>query len=273
MTAVEHAQGTVTRVVQLLGHLAENHVTSIKQVSQSIGLAPSTCHRLLDLLLREGLVERDPTGRRYRVGVEFVRIAALTQQHFDIRQIALPYLRAVVDQCDETCVLALYDKATGSMIFAEKVDSSRLLRYQLPMDKPLSLLWGASGRAILAYLPDSEMHSIYEKEGPAPASGEPLAPFAVLQEQLRKIRDDGVAVSSGQKIAGAVGINAPIFGADGSVLGSLGVTVPELRIRDADLDGLRKLISGSADRLSSMLGPGRALPEPAAQLQTSKSAL
>lgn len=254
MSAVDNSQGTVTRVIQMLGHLAENRETSIKQFSQSLGLAPSTCHRLLDLLAREGMVERDPNGRRYRVGVEYLRISALAQKHFDIRLIALPFLRTVVEQCNETCVLSLYDKATATMSYAEKVDSSRLLRYQLSLDKPLSLLWGASGRSILAFLPEDEIRNVHANEKAAPASEEPLPPFAVLQDQLRKIREDGFAISFGQKIAGAVGIMAPVFGADGSVLGSLGVTIPETRAGEADMPHLTRFVADTADRLSAALG-------------------
>ena len=90
----------------------------------------------------------------------------------DIRTLALPVLHQVAAQCDETCFLGLYLPVSRKMIFAEKVDSSQLLRYQLPMNTPLSVLWGASGLAILAYLPKDQIDEILAEEGPAPASGE-----------------------------------------------------------------------------------------------------
>jgi len=258
MSEPETGQGTVTRVIQMLSYLAQVQETSIKEVSQALGLAPSTCHRLLDLLMREGMVERDPRERRYRIGVEFFRIAALAQQHFDIRRVAQPILESVVAQCDETCVLSLYDPALGRMIYAEKRDSGRMLRYQLPLNKPISLLWGSSGRAIAAYLPDETVRKIYAGESAAPASGEPLPPFALLQDQLRRIREDGFAVSFGQKIAGAVGINAPVFGANDGVVGSLGITIPEVRVSDANMERLTTLVMEAAATLSAQIGrPGK----------------
>lgn len=257
MSASENNQGTVTRVVQLLGHLAENQHTSIKEVSQALGLPPSTCHRLLDILVREGIAERDPKARRYRVGVEFFRIAALAHQHFDIREIARPLLRSVVEKCDETCVLSLYDHASGRMMYAEKHDSSQLLRYQLPMNRPVSVLWGASGKSIAAFLPVEEIERLHALESSAPGSGEALPPLSLLQEQLRRIRDDGFAVSFGQKIAGAVGINAPVFGVNGNVVGSLGVTIPEVRAAGVDMDRLSALVIDAAESLSELIGGPR----------------
>jgi len=254
MSVSDNSQGTVSRVIHLLGHLAENQHTSIKDVSHALGLPPSTCHRLLDILVREGIVERDPKGRRYRVGVEFFRIAALANQHFDIREVARPFLKSVVERCDETCVLSLYDTAAGRMMYAEKHDSSQLLRYQLPMNRPVSVLWGASGKAIAAYLSPEEIERLHASEAAAPASGEPLPPLALLKEQLRRVRDDGFAISFGQKIAGAVGINAPVFGVGGAIVGSLGVTIPEIRAAGVDMERLTNLVMNAAESLSEVIG-------------------
>ena len=98
------------------------------------------------------LSSRTRLHRRYRIGRDLFRVAALIQSKHDIRAIALPFLRQMVDACDETCVLSLYLPSEGKIFFAEKIDSSMMLRYQLPMNTPMSALWGASGRSILAFL-------------------------------------------------------------------------------------------------------------------------
>ena len=150
--------------------------------------------------------------------------------------------------------LGLYLPVPRKMIFAEKVDSSQLLRYQLPMNMPLSVLWGASGLAILAYLPDDQIDAILSEEGAAPASGEPPPSRAALDRQIGKIRACGFAISYGQKIAGAAGISAPVFGANGIVVGSLGVTVQLSKLKAADERRLGLLLSEKAAELSRRLG-------------------
>src|SRR5262249_2152775 len=152
------------------------------------------------------------------------------QSKYDVRSVARGFLQRVVEACDETCVLCLYLPTEQQMIFAEKIDSSQLLRYQLPMNTLLPLLWGASGLAILAFLPKEDIDVLYSRTGRAPASGEMRPSRKVLNAELSLIRERGYAVSHGQKIAGAVGINSPVFDAGGSVIGSFGVTVPEQRI-------------------------------------------
>jgi DNA-binding IclR family transcriptional regulator len=246
--------GTVARTVQMLRYIAEHPETKIKEIAEALNLAPSTCHRLLDLLAREGMVEHDKIRRCYGIGLEFFRIAAQVQTHNEIRDLALPLLRRVVDACHETCVLCMYDAGIGKLLFVEKVDSSRLLRYQLPMNEPLSVLWGASGRAVLAFLPPNEVERIYDSEGNAPASGEARPSRKALETELKAIRARGYAVSFGQKIAGAVGINAPVFDAHGRVIGSLGVTAPESRVKAGDAAKLGDLVRTAAEELSRALG-------------------
>jgi len=248
------SSGTVARTIQVLRFVADNPRLTIKEMASQLGLAPSTCHRLLELLTHEGIIEQIKHEHAYRTGAELYRIAAKVMSRYDERSIALPFMREIVDVCDETCVLNLYIPSMRKMFFAEKVDSSCMLRYQLPMNVPLSAMWGASSRAFLAFLPASEVDAIYASETAAPGSGEPLPTRKALERNLETIRMHGFAVTRGQKVPGAVGIVAPVFRAGQQVIGSLGVTVPEIRIGPSDIERLGKLIRQKAQSLSAALG-------------------
>ena len=70
------ATGTVSRALQLLALLADSTGSvSVKQVADEMQLAPSTVHRLLQLLRREGFVQ-GAQGPRYSIGPQFYRVAA-----------------------------------------------------------------------------------------------------------------------------------------------------------------------------------------------------
>ena len=122
------------------------------------------------------------------------------------------------------------------------------------MNTPVSVLWGASGRSILAFLPKADVDRIYTAEGRAPASGEPLPARRTLEGELANIRKRGYDITYGQKIAEAVGIGAPIFNVNGKVVGSLCVTVPKTRIAAKDRPRLGELVRRTAERLSAALG-------------------
>lgn len=248
------ALGPISRSVKLLQHLGEHGKTTIKDASAALSLAPSTIHRLLDLLGRENIVEHDPVERNYRIGPEFFRLAAKVFERYDVRTLAMPVLHEIVSACDETCILGLYLPNVGKMTFAAKVDSSRALRYQLPLNTQISVFWGASGRSILAFLPKDHIDRIYANESAAPASGEAVPPRRRLDRELAEIRQNGVAISRGQKIQGAVGIGAPVFGASGVVIGCLAATAPASELTAAKEKQIRDLIRIKAKELSLRLG-------------------
>jgi DNA-binding IclR family transcriptional regulator len=106
--AQREASGTVSRVVRLLQCLAPLKDVTPKDLSKQLELAPSTLHRLLNLLMQHDLVQRTPNGRGYQSGPELFRLASVVLSKTDIADIAEPFLRSVVDACNKACNLIIY---------------------------------------------------------------------------------------------------------------------------------------------------------------------
>lgn len=260
MSSKPDTLGTVSRTVEMMRYLAEHSEVAIRDVSVALGLAPSTCHRLLELLSRVGMVEHDKSRRLYRVGPEFFRLSAQVYSRYEVRNLAVPYLKKVVGACNETCVLTLYDEASSKLFLVEKVDSTHMLRYQLPMNTRITLMWGASGRSVLAFLPPEKVDEIHAEEGAAPGSGEGRPTRDQLEKELAIIRANGVATSSGQRINEAVGVFSPVFRIDNQIVGGIGVTVPNNRIDASETKHLCSLIRQTAIELSQALGADASNP-------------
>jgi DNA-binding IclR family transcriptional regulator len=135
-------------------------------------------------------------------------MASLLSTRMPIVRLATPLLQEITAQCDETALLGLYLPDRRQMIFAAKVDSRHPVRYVLEMNVPLSPCWGATGRGILAYLPESEIDQILSPEERSLVTGEVINADAVRRE-LAEIRQRGYAFTHGQRIPGAVGIAVP----------------------------------------------------------------
>jgi DNA-binding IclR family transcriptional regulator len=58
----------VRRTARLFASLARSPVMSVVDASRQLGLPYATCHRLLRILVEEGLVERG-AGKSYRLAV------------------------------------------------------------------------------------------------------------------------------------------------------------------------------------------------------------
>ena len=247
--------GTVTRVVKLLACLAEAEGdVSIKWLCQSLNLPASTVHRLLGLLIKEGIVERAPSRAMYGPGPEFMRIGSLVAAKVRIADLARPIMRALVEESDETCVLLRYIPASRKVMALHAEYSSHPLRYQIDMYQPHSLLWGATGRAVLAFLSEAEIEAALKDNDRSPASGDKLPPKATFMKELFGIRERGYALTHGQKIEGAVGLAAPLFNSERQAIGCLSITVPKARFNQKGHTKLAGLLLASAAKLNRRLG-------------------
>jgi len=247
--------GTVMRVVRLLRVLAEaGGEVTVTQISDRLQLPASTVHRLLQLLIAEGIVQHDPASRRYQVGVELIRISSLIATGSSLKTIARPFMQAVVDGCNEACLFVVYLPATHQVSVLEGINSSHPLRYELRIYAAHSLLWGATGRSVLAFLPEAEQDAAIALGTPSPADGRPAPARETLRVDLHAIRARGHAVSWGEKIPGAVGLGAPVLMTGGRVVGSLCLTIPQMRFEAGQEPGLTSLLKQQAGLLSRALG-------------------
>lgn len=251
--AAERETGTVARVLMVLHEVAAAPLPlAMKELADRLNLPLSTMHRLLEMLAREGMVERDAVARTFRPGQAFYRMASHVVSRMPIRALAAPFLQAAVQAVDESAYLCLLDARAWRVQFARAAASTHLLDYRVPLDTPLRLTTGASGLSILAWLEVERAQEIVAAEV---ASGElTKAEAQRVLAALPPIRTRGYAHTFGQRIPGAVGIFAPVFDASGAVCGSLGFTVPELRYAKTAHERLAATARRQAQALSHALG-------------------
>lgn len=138
------------------------------------------------------------------------------------------------------------------MMFSLSIESAHPLRYVLQLNIGLSVHTGASGLAILAFLPEEDRREILEKQlGASPDTGEDTQR---LTERLAEIQRKGYASSRAERIIVAVAVATPVFGPSGEVFGDVGVTIPESRFEEADEPALAELVMPSAEILSASMG-------------------
>ncbi|WP_108887307.1 IclR family transcriptional regulator [Pseudoprimorskyibacter insulae] len=254
--------GTVTRTLRVISLLADlDEQFTVKTVADGLNLAPSTAHRLLNQLASEGFVVSIPRTRSYETGPEFYRIASRILAKATAIHLAEQTMKEIAAKYDETVVFGLHDPNRHALVFIARADGSNALTYRIELNKPLSLVWGASGKAALAYVSDDEVAAALEAEGRSPASNAPPPTLVELAAQLHAVREKGFAISKGEKLAGARGIAAPVFG-PGGLVGSICLTSPasQLEASGVDIESIGQDIAQYCAQLSHTLGgnvPGK----------------
>jgi DNA-binding IclR family transcriptional regulator len=185
--------------------------------------------------------------------LEFLRLAHRAATRLPIPPTAAEHLRAMVAQIDETGALALYDPQRRRMSFQTVLHSSKPLRYVVETDVWIPVTAGASGLAILAYLPAEERARLLAEPLPAYTAHTITNPIA-LETELARIRERGYAISHGHRAAGAVAIAAPFFGPGAKVVGDAVLTIPEARFDASREDEFASAVCACSGEITRELG-------------------
>jgi DNA-binding IclR family transcriptional regulator len=229
----------------------------VREVAKGVGMNPSTVHRLLGLLEEEGLVRQDEPGGGYRLGEDLLRLAWAVADAHPVERAALPHLRVLAERSGETATLGLHDPVRHQTCVVAVVESDEPFRFVSRLHEWRDLHTGASGRAVMAFLPEAVRREIVERTRLAPATAHTITSAEELERVLAGVRERGYAFSQEERRLGGVGIAAPVFGARGDVVGEVGVSVPTQRFSADDEPRLARLVLACATAVSAAIGaPG-----------------
>jgi DNA-binding IclR family transcriptional regulator len=256
------ARNPIGRAFAILSWMAgrEDGPWGVRQVAKGVGMSPSTVHRLLGLLEEEGLVRQEAPGAGYGMGTSLLRLAWAAGGALPIRAAAQPHMQELVAASGETATLGLYDPARGQTYVAAVVESDAPFRYVPTLNEWRDLHTGASGRAVMAFLPDEERRAVVERTRLAPATEFTITTPEALERALAEVRARGYALSREERRLGGAGIAAPVFGPGEEVVGEVGVSVPAQRFDAGDEQRLAGLVRACAAAITEAIG-GRA-PDP-----------
>ncbi len=256
---------TVGRVTAVLdAFLRSTGDLGVTELAGQLGLAKSVVHRLLTALADAEYLSHNPGSRRYALGPKAVRLGLAALGQMNIRERALPYLRALAAATGETATLSLL--VGEHRVYAEQVESSHPVRQLVQIGAGAPLHLGASGKAILAFLPPARIAAILHtaaRAHPTRVDGTRLD-LRALEQSLEQIRRCGYATSQSERVLGAASAAAPVFDHRGSVIASISVASVTIRHTSADLARFGEQARECAARLSAELGWAGPLGAPAA---------
>jgi len=237
---------------------------SMTQIAEHIGIHKSTVHRLLATLEKKRFVQRDPDTGTYRLGIRLLQMAYLTLEQNDIRRLAVPFLQRLNDQYQENIHLAVLDDA--DVVYIYIIESHQRVILAAAIGQRLPAYATASGKAILAFLPDEVVRRILDRGMPQWTRYTPTSPDAFF-EDLHSIRESGFATSEQEYEEAINAVAAPIFDLEGQPTASIAVAGPAYRLtreRMSEIgpvvvttarDITREITMAAVSRASSAISP------------------
>lgn len=242
--------GSGPRMLELMKLIAKGpRDFTLSELASRAGLAPSSTHRLLQVLVRAGIVERGH-HQRYHAGREFFLMAADLRAQFDLRRLARPYLQQLWSQWNETTALCLYSPSSNKGVIADVKMTNHPLRFAVEIGMEIELPWGSLGKAILAHLTENTVDEVLNSVTVGPISNRHLPSRDEIFAELAVIRAAGFAqyFDLNYDVAGTA---SAVFDKNGSVLGCIGITMPSQRLKIHNLEEMSLSVAAVGKSLSA----------------------
>lgn len=240
----ENGVRTVERALAILDCFTEtNNNFTLTELSNAIGLSPSTTLRLLTTLEKKHYIFRDPSNLRFYLGFRLAQLSNISFANLDVCRVAKPHLEQLHKKYDES--MGIYILNNRSRICVERIECTQALRSVVNVGQSQTLTRGASGRILLSYMPQEEIEELLAEDP------------AASPDDLKKVREYGYAVSHGERQAGIVSIAAPVFNAAGNVAAALFVSGPDVRFDQYLTNQLITEVVNTAKKVSFEMGYGK----------------
>ena len=222
VTSVDHALRLAT-ILQLEGSL------TVAAAADRLGVARSTAHRLLQMLVYRDFAIQDE-DRQYHAGPVLQLAEHSRSRTAVLRAVGLPHLQRLVDAVGESANLTIRTGADAR--FIASVESSHALRVTSREGMVFRAHQTTAGLLLLAELTTQEVAATYESVSDEPPN------LTALRRELVRIRKQGFAVNQGRSERGVVAVGVPVRSADGIALAGLSISMPSVRYERAQLPAL-----------------------------------
>jgi DNA-binding IclR family transcriptional regulator len=191
----------------LMCFTSQNPELSMTQISEMVEINKSTVHRLLATLEGKRFVERDAVTGIYRPGIRLLQLASFTLEHNDLRRLATPFLHELRDQFRENVNLSVLDEM--DVVYLAVNESPQRVKLAAAPGQRLPAFCTASGKAILAFMPEEKVRDILARGMPVYTQNTVSSVEAFFND-IRQTREQGYAISEQEFEEGINAIAAPI---------------------------------------------------------------
>jgi DNA-binding IclR family transcriptional regulator len=245
-TAVERTLLILETVAQRAGGMSN------ADVNRKLKIPKSSASYILRTLEQRGYLRRDRDDGKYRLGMKILSLSRAALSGVDIREVALPVMRHLVEQIHLTTHLAILDHEEA--VYVEKVEAPSFIKMDTWIGRRMEVHSTAVGKALLAYLDAGERETILRHRGMKKLTPHTITSVAKLMKEFDRVRQLGYSVDDEENSLGARCVGAPIFNSEGRVEASIGSTGTITAVPRDAVPRLAETVKDAARRISHLIG-------------------
>ena len=222
---------------------------TVNEAANELNLPPSTTHRLLNSLRANKIVMKNEQTRLYRLGYTILTIASNLYKNDLLVDAALPLMRCLSDKIERTVILCAMEAT--QIINIASVEREDASYYMVKIGQILPLFSTSAGRVYCAYMPEENVHVLFDTIREQPSTPHTITSFEALRVELAKVRELGYACIDEELQMGRKGYACPVFDFNRNVVAALAFTTTK---DDANADLYIPELIACADQISNQIG-------------------
>lgn len=245
---VPAAENTL-RILKLLA--SKRGPMAASNIATALGLPRSSVYHLLGVMEANGFVLHLHEEQRYGLGISAFELSSAYSRQEPLSRLGRPLLASLVDAIGESAHLAVLHGRDVLYIVEERAKNRPSLVTDVGVRLPSHLT--ASGRAILAALPKSQVRALYPNAAAFSTRHEtasPIKKYSALSSHLDQVRQRCYATEHGEVTPGFGSIAAAVTDHVGWPTAAVAVTFLEDKLPAEQWPPLAARVQKVADELS-----------------------
>jgi DNA-binding IclR family transcriptional regulator len=239
----------IERLFTLIDVLASREdAISLKEISEKTGLHPSTAHRILNDLAIGRFVDRPEAGS-YRLGMRLLELGNLVKGRLNVRDAALVPMRELHKLIQQPVNLSM--RQGDEIVYIERAYSERSgMQVVRAIGGRAPLHLTSVGKLFLAVDEPQRVRNYAARTGLSGHTRNSITQLPVLERELAKARQYGVARDNEELELGVRCMAAGIYDDQGKLVAGLSISAPADRLDESWLQKLQ----ATANEISTAMG-------------------
>jgi DNA-binding IclR family transcriptional regulator len=244
--AVERALAMLEAVAQ------EPEGLSNAEISRKLQIPKSSASYILRTLERQAYLNRDTGTGKYRVGLKILSLSRGALSGLDVREVALPIMRHLMEKTNLTCHLAILDGPDA--VYIEKVEPQGFIKMDTWVGRRMRVHATSVGKALVAHIPQEKLEKILASAGMEKRTAKTITTPSRLHKELERVRVQGYAVDDEENNIGARCVGAPVFNQGGVIEASVGLSGTTNQVNAQTIPRIVEQLKDAARHISMQLG-------------------
>jgi len=221
---------------------------SLKEISEKSGLHSSTAHRILNDLATGRFVDR-PAAGSYRLGMRLLELGNMVKARLNVRDAALAPMRELHKLTQQPVNLSM--RQGDEIIYVERAYSERSgMQVVRAIGGRAPLHLTSVGKLFLAFDDPQRLRSYATRTGLAGQTRNSITQLPILERELSKARQYGIARDNEELEMGVRCMAAGIYDDQNKLVAGLSISAPADRLEEHWLTKLQS----TASEISKALG-------------------